>query len=334
MNPNHVVAFSAKPYDEAYLVQASTDEVNFCCYDLNLNSTTATMANGAQIVSAFVNDDLNTDTLEVLAAGGTELIALRCAGYNQVDLAVAKQLGISVVNVPAYSPYAVAEHTVALMLALSRKLPRSYNRVRDGNFSLDGLLGFDFHGKKVGIIGGGKIGRLVGERMSAFGCEVIIHEPINPQPCIDQGFEVVALEQLLMESDIISLHCPLTEDTRYIIDTGAILKMKQGVMLINTSRGGLVDTAAVLSALKKHKVAYLGMDVYEQEGSLFFDDHSSEIIQDDVFQRLITLPNVLITGHQAYFTKEALRHISETTVANIVAFVTQQPLINEVKVRL
>jgi D-lactate dehydrogenase len=333
MKPINVVAFSAKPYDQDFLLQASTGEIAFCCYELTLNPATAMMAKGAQVVSAFVNDDLSHDTLEVLANGGTELIALRCAGYNQVDLEAADSLGITVVNVPAYSPYAVAEHTIALMLALSRKLPRAHNRVRDGNFSLDGLLGFDFHQKSVGIIGGGKIGRLVGERMRAFGCRIMIYEPFNQEACIAEGFDVVKLEQLFAESDIITLHCPLTEQTQYIIDTGAILKMKQGVMLINTSRGGLMDTAAVLSALKKHKVAYLGMDVYEQEGSLFFDDHSSEIIQDDVFQRLITLPNVLITGHQAYFTKEAIRHISETTVTNILAFVKQQTLINEVKFR-
>jgi D-lactate dehydrogenase len=333
MKPIDVVAFSAKPYDQAFLLQASAGEITFCCYELILNPATAMMAKGAQVVSAFVNDDLSHDTLEVLANGGTELIALRCAGYNQVDLEAAHSLGITVVNVPAYSPYAVAEHTIALMLALSRKLPRAHNRVRDGNFSLDGLLGFDFHQKSVGIIGGGKIGRLVGERMRAFGCRIMIYEPFNQEACIAEGFDVVELDQLFAESDIITLHCPLTEQTQYIIDTGAILKMKQGVMLINTSRGGLMDTAAVLSALKKHKVAYLGMDVYEQEGSLFFDDHSSEIIQDDVFQRLITLPNVLITGHQAYFTKEAIRHISETTVTNILAFVKQQTLINEVKFR-
>jgi D-lactate dehydrogenase len=277
-----------------------------------------------------VNDDLSRDTLEVLAEGGTELIALRCAGYNQVDLHAAKELGMTVVNVPAYSPYAVAEHTIAMMLALSRKLTRAYNRVRDGNFSLDGLLGFDFYQKKVGVIGGGKIGRLVAERMQAFGCDILMYEPFNPKPCQDMGFKVVDLDEVFSQSDIITLHCPLTEDTRYIIDYESIMKMKDGVMLVNTSRGGLMNTSAVLTALKKHKIAYLGLDVYEQEGSLFFDDHSLEIIQDDVFQLLITLPNVLVTGHQAYFTKEAIRHISETTVENIVDFVAGKPLDNQV----
>jgi len=330
MSKIRVSAFSAKPYDEAFLTQAASSELCFCCYNLQLNPASAMMANGAEIVSAFVNDDLSRDTLEILQRGGTKLIALRCAGYNQVDLEAAQELGITVVNVPAYSPYAVAEYAISLMLALSRKLPRAYNRVRDGNFSLDGLLGFDFHGKTVGIIGGGKIGRLVAERLKAFGCTILVYDPYNQDVCSKMGFEVVELDTLFAQSDIISLHCPLTDDTRYIINDSAIEKMKQGVMLINTSRGALMDTKAVLAALKKHKVAYLGLDVYEQEGSLFFDDHSSEIIQDDVIQRLITLPNVLVTGHQAYFTKEALIHISETTVSNILDFVAGNELVNQV----
>lgn len=326
----HVSAFSAKSYDQEFLTQAARSELCFCCYNLPLNPISAPMAHGVEIVSAFVNDDLSRTTLEILRQGGTRLIALRCAGYNQVDLVAAQELGITVVNVPAYSPYAVAEYAISLMLALSRKLPRAYNRVRDGNFSLDGLLGFDFYGKTVGIIGGGKIGRLVAERLKAFGCTILIYDPYNKDVCTQMGFEVVELDVLFSQSDIISLHCPLTDNTRYIIDDIAIGKMKQGVMLINTSRGALMDTKAVLAALKKHKVAYLGLDVYEQEGALFFEDHSSEIIQDDVFQRLITLPNVMVTGHQAYFTKEALIHISETTVSNILDFVSGKELVNRV----
>ncbi len=326
-----VSAFSAKPYDQVFLTEAAQDGVCFCCYDLPLNPVSAAMAHGVEVVSAFVNDDLSRATLEVLASGGTKLIALRCAGYNQVDLTAADELGITVVNVPAYSPYAVAEHTIALMLALSRKLTRAYNRVRDGNFSLDGLLGFDFYQKTVGIIGGGKIGQLVGERLKAFGCKVLVYDPYNIEVCESMGFTSVALDVLLAQSDIISLHCPLNKATRYIINEQSIAQMKQGVMLINTSRGALLDTKAVLEALKQHKVAYLGMDVYEQEGSLFFDDHSTEIIQDDVLQRLITLPNVLITGHQAYFTKEALQHIASTTVSNIKDFMAGKPLQNRVK---
>ncbi len=330
MSQISVTIFSAKPYDKTFLEQAATAELCFTCYDLPLNPISASMAQGALIVSAFVNDDLSRETLEVLHQGGTRLIALRCAGYNQVDLLAAKQLGVTIVNVPAYSPYAVAEYTISLMLALSRKLPRAYNRVRDANFSLDGLLGFDFYGKTVGIIGGGKIGCLVAERLKAFGCSILIYEPYNQAGCQGKGFELVDLDNLLARSDIISMHCPLTEDTQYLIDENAIQKMKQGVMLINTSRGGLMDTRAVLGALKLHKIAYLGLDVYEQEGSLFFEDHSSEIIQDDVIQRLITLPNVIVTGHQAYFTKEALIHISETTVSNILDFVAGSKLINKV----
>lgn len=331
MSVIHVAVFSAKPYDEKFLLRTGNEKICFCCYNLNLNAVTATMAQGVQVVSAFVNDDLSRATLEVLANGGTELIALRCAGYNNVDLDAAKELGITIVNVPAYSPYAVAEHTIALMLALSRKLPRAYNRIRDGNFSLDGLLGFDFYQKTVGIIGGGKIGQLVGERMKAFGCTILVYDPFNEKVCRELGFDVVDLDTLLEQSDIITLHCPLTKDTRYIVDESAINKMKQGVMLINTSRGALMDTKAVLTALKQHKIAYLGMDVYEQEGSLFFEDHSLEIIQDDVIGRLISLPNVLVTGHQGYFTKEALTHISESTVANICSYVAGEPLINQVQ---
>lgn len=330
MNRVHIAAFSAKAYDQNFLLQASNEYTHFCCYDVALNSATASLANGFRVVSAFVNDDLNRDTLAILAKGGTRLIALRCAGFNNIDLDAANDLGLSVVNVPAYSPYAVAEHTIALMLALSRKLPRAHNRVRDGNFSLDGLLGFDFYNRTVGIIGGGRIGQLVGERLKAFGCKILISDPFNVNVCEELGFKVVTLDTLLSQANIISLHCPLVESTHHIINNAAIAKMKTGVMLINTSRGGLIDTSAVLNALKIHHIAYLGMDVYEQEGSLFFEDHSTEIIQDDVFQRLITLPNVLVTGHQAYFTKDALNHISETTIFNIMQFISGEPLTNQV----
>lgn len=330
MSATEVSVFSAKPYDQAFLLQAAPDEIVFHCYELGLNATSAMMARGARIVSAFVNDDLGAETLGVLAEGGTELIALRCAGFNQVDLAAARALNIKVVNVPAYSPYAVAEHTIALMLALSRKLPRAYNRVRDGNFSLDGLLGFDFHGKTVGIIGGGKIGLLVAERMHAFGCPILIYDPFNETQCQQRGFKICDLNTLFENSDIISLHCPLNEGTRHLINRDSVARMKQGVMLINTSRGALLDTQAVLDGLKARHIAYLGIDVYEQEGSLFFEDHSLDIIQDDVIQRLITLPNVIVTGHQAYFTKEALQHIAETTVNNILEFLHGETLTYQV----
>lgn len=325
-----VAVFSAKPYDRTFLLRAASDELEFQCFELPLDPSTAVMAHGHEVVSAFVNDDLGRETLTTLAAGGTKLIALRCAGFNQVDLGAAKELGIRIVNVPAYSPYAVAEHTIALMLALSRKLPRAYNRVRDGNFSLDGLLGFDFYGKTVGIIGGGKIGLLVAERMRAFGCPILIYDPFNEAECRKQGFETCALNQLFSNSDIITLHCPLNDSTRYLINKDSIGQMKPGVMLINTSRGALMDTRAVLDGLKARHIAYLGIDVYEEEGSLFFEDHSLDIIQDDVIQRLITLPNVIVTGHQAYFTREALAHISQTTVSNIFEYIHDKPLTYQV----
>jgi len=330
MKPTHVAVFSAKPYDQAYLTEMADDQVTLCFYDFALNPMTAALAKDAEVVSAFVNDDISSETLKTLAESGTRLIALRCAGFNQVDLTAAQSLGITVVNVPAYSPYAVAEHTIALMLALSRKIPRAYNRVRDGNFSLNGLLGFDFFGKTVGIIGGGKIGLLVAERMRAFGCRVLIYEPKNVDNCIQAGFEVVSLDLLLSSSDIISLHCPLNDTTQHIINSASIQRMKPGMMLINTSRGALLDTVSVLDALKAQHIGYLGIDVYEQEGSLFFEDHSTDIIQDDVFQRLLTLPNVIVTGHQAYFTQEALQHIAETTLQNINDFIAGIALKNQV----
>ena len=333
MKPTHVAVFSAKPYDQAYLTQMADERVSLCFYEMVLNPMTAALAKDAEVVSAFVNDDISAETLKILAENGTRLIALRCAGVNQVDLTAADKLGITVVNVPAYSPYAVAEHTIALMLALSRKIPRAYNRVRDGNFSLDGLLGFDFFGKTAGIIGGGKIGLLVAERLRAFGCQVLIYEPHNAILAKQAGFDVVTLDSLLGQSDIISLHCPLNDATHHIINAASLRLTKPGVMLINTSRGALLDTVAVLDALKALHIGYLGIDVYEQEGSLFFEDHSTDIIQDDIFQRLLTFPNVLVTGHQAYFTWEALQHIAQTTLQNIDDFMTGNALKNRVDIR-
>lgn len=330
MTATHVAVFSAKPYDQAYLMDLADEQFYLCFYDLPLNPLTASLAKDALIVSAFVNDDLSADTLKTLAENGTQLIALRCAGFNHVDLVAARYFGITVVNVPAYSPYAVAEHTIALMLALSRKIPRAYHRVRDGNFSLDGLLGFDFFGKTAGIIGGGKIGLLVAERLRAFGCRIVVYEPYQPEKVSDAGFKVVPLEHLLEQSDIVSLHCPLNESTRHIVNADSLRQLKPGAMLINTSRGALLDTTAVLDALKSLRLGYLGIDVYEQEGSLFFEDHSSDIIQDDVFQRLLTFPNVLVTGHQAYFTREALTHIAQTTLQNMADFVAGNALKNQV----
>lgn len=315
-----LVAFSCKPYDKKALCHVLNPQWDIHYIELPLDITTVAIADGAEVVSAFVNDCLDRTVLKHLAQGGTKLIALRCAGFNNVDLVSAQTLGIKVVRVPAYSPFAVAEHTVGLMLALNRKLYKAYNRVREGNFSLNGMLGFDMHGKTVGIIGAGRIGRLVGEMLKTFGCQVLVYDPFEDSVCKELGLKQVDLDFLLSASDIVSLHCPLNTSTQNMINVESINNMKTGVMLINTSRGGLVDTYALVSALKSGKIGYLGMDVYEKEGALFFEDHSCEIIQDDIFERLLTFPNVLITGHQAYFTAEALSHIAETTAQNIESY--------------
>jgi len=257
--------------------------------------------------------------LKAIAAGGTKLIALRCAGFNNIDLAVAKELGITVVRVPAYSPYAVAEHTVGLILTLNRKFHRAYARVREGNFSLDGLLGFDLHDRTVGIIGTGRIGAITAQILHGFGCQILAYDKY-PNPDCKAIALYVDLPELFNKSDIISLHCPLTPETHHLINAEAIAQMKQNVMLINTSRGALIDTEAVITGLKSGKVGYLGLDVYEQEADLFFEDLSNTVIQDDVFERLLTFPNVVITGHQAFFTEDALRNIAETTLTNISDF--------------
>jgi D-lactate dehydrogenase len=250
------------------------------------------------------------------------LIALRSAGFNHVDLRRAMDLGICVARVPAYSPYAVAEHAVALILALNRRLPRAIARVRDGNFTLDGLAGFDLHGRTVGIVGTGKIGTVFARIMNGFGCRLLaVDQSPNPE-CAALGVDYVDRGTLFTHADIISLHCPLTPDTRHIIDAPAIAAMKPGVMIVNTGRGALVDTAAAISGLKSGQIGYLGLDVYEEEEALFFEDHSGQIIQDDAFMRLLSFPNVVVTAHQAFFTEDALRNIAETTLANIAAFDT------------
>ncbi|MDX1352300.1 MAG: 2-hydroxyacid dehydrogenase [Thiomicrorhabdus sp.] len=315
-----IVAYSAKAYDKQALCHVFHHQWETLYLEVPLDLDTIAYASGAEVVSAFVNDRLDAKVLTILAEGGTKLIALRCAGFNNVDLSAAKKLGIKVLRVPAYSPYAVAEHTLALMLGLNRKLYRAYNRVREGNFSLNGMLGFDMYGKTVGIIGAGRIGRLVGKMLKAFGCNILIYDPYTCEACKELGIQQVELEVIFAQSDIISLHCPLNDETNHLINKQSIAKMKNGVMLINTGRGALMDTDALIEGLKSKKIGYLGMDVYEKEGALFFEDHSCEIIQDDAFERLLTFHNVLITGHQAYFTQEALSHIAETTAANIHAY--------------
>jgi len=263
------------------------------------------LARGFPAICTFVNDTLDATILRTIHEGGTRFVALRCAGFNQVDLAMAAQVGIQVARVPAYSPYAVAEQTVGLMLALNRKIYKAYNRVREGNFSLERLLGFDLRGKTVGVFGTGQIGTVTARILHGFGCRLLLVDVQENDDCREWG-TYVNREQLFAESDIITLHCPLLPQTHHLIDDRAIAKMKQGVILINTSRGALIDTQAVISGLKSSRIAYLGLDVYEEEADLFFEDLSGEVIQDDVFARLLTFPNVLVTAHQAFFTSNAL----------------------------
>jgi D-lactate dehydrogenase len=312
-----VVFFSTKQYDRDYFNSTNSNKHELVFLEPRLTKDTASLADGFNCVCAFVNDVLDEEVLTCLKNGGTQLVALRSAGFNNVDLATAERLGITVCRVPAYSPHAVAEHTVGLILSLNRKLHRAYGRVREGNFSLDGLLGFDLVGRTVGIIGTGKIGLIVAQIMNGFGCKVLAYDVF---PNSQSGLNYVDLQTLFAESDVISLHCPLSPDTSYLINSDSLSRMKDGVMLINTSRGAMIDTRAVIKALKSGKVGSLGIDVYEEEADLFFEDLSDKMIQDDTFARLLTFPNVLITGHQAFFTHEALVQIAETTLASIGEF--------------
>ena len=312
-----VAVFSTKPYDEEFLSRANQDRHQLVFLEPRLTSDTAALADGMDAVCAFVNDDLGAAVLRRLTDGGVRAVTLRSAGFNHVDLETAAELGIVVTRVPVYSPYAVAEHAVGLILALNRKLHRAYNRVRENNFALTGLLGFDLRGRTVGIVGTGAIGAVFAKIMLGFECEVIAVDPFPTDSCRDLGVRYVERDELVARSDIVSLHCPLTPDTRHIIGAAALARMKDGVMLINTSRGALVDTAAVIDALKSAKVGYLGLDVYEEEAGLFFADLSDTVVVDDIFSRLLTFPNVLITAHQGFFTAEALTNIAATTIANL-----------------
>ncbi|HEX8279942.1 MAG TPA: 2-hydroxyacid dehydrogenase [Chthoniobacterales bacterium] len=315
-----LAVFSTKAYDRAFLEAANAGKHELQFLEPRLSRETAPLAGGAGAVCVFVNDRLDASAIAALAGSGTQLIALRCAGYNNVDLAAARQHGMTVVRVPAYSPYAVAEHTVALMLALNRKIHRAYNRVREGNFALEGLLGFDLRGRTVGIVGTGKIGTVLAGILHGFGCKLLAFDPFPNDECRSLGVRYVAADELFAGSDIVTLHCPLTEENRHLIGPHALAQMRDGVMLINTSRGALLDTLAVIGALKSGKIGYLGLDVYEEEEPIFFEDRSSAILSDDVFSRLLTFPNVIITGHQAFFTRDALEHIAATTVQNISDF--------------
>lgn len=309
--------FSTKQYDKSHF---STKNLDITFLSPRLNEETVNLAQGFDVVCCFVNDNLNTNVLQTLKKLGVKLVALRCAGFNNVDLKIAKEVGIAVCRVPEYSPYAVAEHACALILDLNRNIHRAHNRIRENDYSLDGLLGFDLHGKKVGIVGAGKTGLAFAKIMNGFGCHVLIHDPYIEDKDLPSDYKKVTFQELLLQSDIVSLHCPLTKSTHHLIDEHAIQQMKPNVMLINTSRGGLIDTVAIIKGLKKRKIGYLGIDVYEEESEIFFEDLSGTFIQDDVFARLQTFPNVIITGHQAFFTKEALTKIAETTEANILNY--------------
>ena len=326
-----IAVFSTRRYDREFLTSANDDvghELVF--FEPRLTAETARLAAGFAAVSVFVNDELDRTTLATLGAGGTALVALRSAGFNNVDLAAAGELGLRVVRVPAYSPHAVAELAVALILTLNRKIHRAYQRVRDGNFSLDGLLGFDLYGRTVGVIGTGIIGATTAAILSGFGCRLLAADPFPNERLLELGARYVELPELFAESDIITLHCPLLPETTHLIDRRAISQMRRGVMLINTSRGGLVDSAAVVAGLKAGRIGSLGLDVYEEETELFSHDLSNQIIQDDVFSRLLTFPNVVVTAHQGYFTSEALREIAATTLLNVSEFEAGRPLVNEV----
>jgi D-lactate dehydrogenase len=316
-----VAFFNTKPYDSEFFDQVNKSlghEIHYFAAHLNLESTA--LISDEKVVCAFINDCLDANVLSALQEKGVRLIALRSAGFNHVDLACAERLSLPVVRVPAYSPYAVAEHAVGLLQCLNRGIHRAHNRVREGDFSLHNLMGFDLHGKTVGVIGTGSIGRAFIKIMQGFGCRVLAYDITINQICVNAGVEYVSLEKLFVQSDIISLHCPLSPETHHMIDTQAIDAMRDGVTIINTSRGKLIDTKAIINALKIGKIGLLGLDVYEEEEAVFFEDLSSSVIQDDQLSRLLTFPNVIVTSHQAFFTKEAMLKIAQISLSNITAF--------------
>ena len=323
--------FSARRYDKTLLARANQDaghELRF--FEDRLTLASASLAEGCEAVCVFVNDSVDAQVLAALARQGTRLVATRSTGYNQIDVAAAAQLGIEVVRVTDYSPHSVAEFAVGLLLGVNRKIARASARTRDGNFDLEGLMGFDLHGKTIGVIGTGKIGVIFARIMAGFGCTILGHDPTPSRGFEEAGGSYVAVDELLARSDAVSLHCPLTEATRYIINAHNLARLKRGSILVNTSRGGLVDTEAAIAALKSGQLGGLAIDVYEQEANLFFQDLSSTIICDDVIQRLVSFPNVIVTGHQAFFTVEAIGQIMQTTIDSISAFERGEPLVNRV----
>jgi D-lactate dehydrogenase len=324
--------FSTKAYDRAsFALAGAASPHRFELLDARLDASTVPLAAGADAVCVFVNDVVDGEVVDALADLGVRAVALRCAGFNNVDLEAAARRQMRVVRVPAYSPNAVAEHTIALILALDRRLHRAHNRVRDGNFSLDGLVGFDLAGKTAGIVGTGRIGALVARLLWHFRCHVICHDPVVDRALVELGARYVDLDEIWTSSDIVSLNCPLTPETHHLVTAATVERMKPGVMLVNTGRGALIDTPAVVEGLKSGRVGSLALDVYEEEADLFFEDRSSEVLTDDVFARLQTFPNVLVTAHQGFLTHEALAAIAATTLANLDDLAAGGPCPNEVR---
>ncbi|MCW1734393.1 2-hydroxyacid dehydrogenase [Anaerorudis cellulosivorans] len=326
-----IAFFDTKSHDKASFLEKNQQygfEIKF--YKSHLSKDNAILAKGADVVCIFVNAEVDAEVIDILVENGVKLIALRCAGYNNVDLKAAKNR-IKVVRVPAYSPHSIAEHTLALMLTLNRKIHRAYNRTREGNFSLEGLMGFEMKGKTAGIIGTGKIGKIVMQILKSMGMNILAYD-LHPDTEFAEknGIRYTTLDELYRDSDIISLHCPLTKETEYLINKDSIDKMKEGVMIINTGRGKLINTKDLIEALKDKKVGYAGLDVYEEESDYFYEDHSDVVIDDDILARLLTFNNVIVTSHQAFFTKEALAEIARTTLQNIQDFFDGKPLVNEV----
>ncbi|NVD08020.1 2-hydroxyacid dehydrogenase [Vibrio sp. JPW-9-11-11] len=316
-----VAVFSSKSYDQASFRQANQAYgLNLHFHEFPLTVKTAKMAHDCQAVCGFVNDDLSREVLAKLAEQGVKLVAMRCAGFDRVDIEAAKQYQIQVVRVPAYSPESVAEHTVGLMMSLNRRFHKAYQRTRDANFNLEGLVGFNFFGKTAGVIGTGKIGVATMRILKGLGMEILCHDPYQNAQALEMGAQYVSKQTLFARSDVITLHCPMSEGNYHLLDEAAFEQMKDGVMIVNTSRGGLLDSAAAVEALKRGRIGALGLDVYEHEKELFFQDKSNDVIVDDVFRRLSACHNVLFTGHQAFLTHEALGNIADTTLGNIASF--------------
>jgi len=316
-----VAVFSTKPYDKEFLLNVNSDHRHeFQFFETRMSEQTARLAEGFPAICTFVNDQLDGEVLLRLFGGGTRMIALRCAGFNNVDLAAAEQLAMTVARVPDYSPNSISEYTIGMILTLSRNLHRSFNRTREGNFSLDGLIGYDIFRKTIGLIGTGKIGALTALALRGFGCRVIANDVYENHELTDHGVTYVSREELLKESDIVSLHCPLMPDTHHLINAGAIALMKQGVMIVNTSRGGLINTEDMIAGLKSGKIGSVAIDVYEEEGNVFYEDYSNKVIQDDTLARLLTFPNVVLSSHEAFFTADALQEIASQTIENLTAF--------------